>query len=125
MSSNIQTQSTLFSFDGQGRWLCNTLSEALWSAGIATDQAFGPPPPDARPFDVIVIGGGTFGSVLAQHLLFVDRTRSRRILVLEAGPHVLPEHVQNLPFLGYGLPDFVQPWQPRRPGGPNPTGLRM
>src|SRR5690349_8006693 len=96
MSSNIQTQATLFSFDGQGRWLCNTLSEALWSAGIATDPAFGSPPTDARPFDVIIVGGGTFGSVLGQHLLANDKTNSRRILVLDAGPYSLPEHEQNM-----------------------------
>ena len=111
MSSNIQTQNTLFSFDGQGRWLCNTLSEALWSAGIATDPAFGPPPPDARPFDVIVIGGGTFGSVFAQHLLASDKTNSRRILVLDAGLYSLPEHEQNLPFgASPPTPGFREPW---------------
>jgi hypothetical protein len=111
MSSNIQTQSTLFSFDGQGRWLCNTLSEALWSAGVATDPAFGPPPPDARPFDVVVIGGGTFGSVFAQHLLTNDKTNSRRILVLDAGPYSLPEHEQNMPFgVSPPTPGFREPW---------------
>src|ERR1041384_4139777 len=98
MSSNIQTPTTLFSFDGQGRWLCNMLSEALWSTGIATDPAFGAPPADARPFDAIVIGGGTFGAVFAQHLLANDKTGSRRILVLDAGPFAMPEHEQNLPF---------------------------
>jgi len=120
----LTAEFTTFTWDSLGRGLANTLDEALHSTGI-TVPGFGPPPPDARPFDVVVIGGGTFGSVLAQHLLFVDRTRSRRILVLEAGPHVLPEHVQNLPFLGYGLPDFVQPWEPSPPGGPNPSGLRI
>ena len=120
----LTAEFTTFTWDSLGRGLANTLDEGLHSAGISV-PGFGPPPPDARPFDVIIIGGGTFGSVLAQHLLVVDRTRSRRILVLEAGPHVLPEHVQNLPFLGYGLPDFVQPWEPSRPGGPNPAGLRM
>jgi len=53
-----------------------------------------------RDFDVIVIGGGTFGSVVAEHLFVADKTRSRRILVLEAGPFVLPEHFQNMPFRG-------------------------
>jgi len=119
----LTAEFTTFTLDNLGRGLGNTLDEALYSAGIGV-SGFGPPPADARPFDVIIIGGGTFGSVLAQHLLFVDHMRSRRILVLEAGPFVLPEHVQNLPFLGYGLPDFVQPWEPTR-GGPNPTGLRM
>jgi hypothetical protein len=56
-----------------------------------------------------VIGGGTFGAVIAEHLFVTDATRSRRILVLEAGPFVLPEHVQNMPFLG-GAPDMRVPW---------------
>jgi choline dehydrogenase-like flavoprotein len=60
-------------------------------------------------FDVIVIGGGTFGSVVAEHLFVTDNTRSRRILVLEAGPFVLPEHFQNMPFMG-GAPDMRVPW---------------
>ena len=58
---------------------------------------------------MIVIGGGTFGAVVAEHLLVTDRTRSRRILVLEGGPFVLPEHVQNMPFMG-GAPDLRVPW---------------
>ena len=29
--------------------------------------------------------------------------------MLEAGPFVLPEHVQNMPFLG-GAPDLRVPW---------------
>jgi hypothetical protein len=111
MSSNIQTSSTIFSFDGQGRWVCNTLSEALWSAGIATDPAFGAPPADARPFDVIIVGGGTFGSVFGQHLLASDKTNSRRILVLDAGPYSLPEHEQNMPFgASSPTPAFREPW---------------
>ena len=62
-----------------------------------------------RDFDTIVIGGGTFGCVVAEHLFIADTTRSRRILVLEAGPFVLPEHVQNMPFMG-GAPDMRVPW---------------
>jgi len=46
---------------------------------------------------------------MAESLLERDATRSHRILVLEAGPFVLPEHVQNLPYLG-GVPDFRRPW---------------
>ena len=72
-----------------------------------------------------MLGGGTFGSALAQHLLFVDRTQSRRILVLEAGPYILPEHQQNLPTPGFGLPALVQPWVPQPASGPNPVGLYM
>jgi len=85
-----------------GRFLCNTLQEA-------SDSAAQPVGGRRRDFDVIVIGGGTFGAVVAEHIVVTDRTRSRRILVLEAGPFVLPEHVQNMPFMG-GAPDLRVPW---------------
>ena len=55
---------------------------------------------DLRPFDFIIIGGSTFGCALAEHLWFRSAERGERILVLEAGPFALPEHVQNLPMLG-------------------------
>jgi choline dehydrogenase-like flavoprotein len=85
-----------------GRFLCNTLQEATDSAAVTVA---GRP----RGFDVIVIGGGTFGAVMASRLFLNDATHSRRILVLEAGPFTLPEHFQNMPFLG-GTPDFRVPW---------------
>jgi choline dehydrogenase-like flavoprotein len=66
------------------------LDEALASTDRTTHA-------DARPFDLIVLGGGSFGSVLASHLFANDVTHAHRILVLEGGPVVLPEHVQNLP----------------------------
>ncbi len=93
-------QTTDFSRDVLGRYVCNGLDEAMRSA----DRG---PRPDARPFDVIVIGGGTFGPALAQHLFAVDKARRHRILVLEAGPTVLAEHAQNLPMLGLGVADAV------------------
>ncbi len=98
----ITSESTTFTLDNMGRFLCNTLQEALDSAAQSVAGR-------RREFDVIVIGGGTFGSVVAEHLLATDATRSRRILVLEAGPFVLPEHAQNLPF-GGGAPDLRVPW---------------
>ena len=106
MARPLASESTSFTLDNMGRFLCNTLQEALDSATqtIAGRQ---------REFDVIVIGGGTFGAVIAEHLFVTDGkgdgTRSRRILVLEAGPFVLPEHMQNMPFLG-GAPDLRVPW---------------
>jgi choline dehydrogenase-like flavoprotein len=89
MSSPV-SQATDFSRDVLGRFICNGLDEALAS----TQRS------DARPFDLIVIGGGSFGSVLAQRLFTRDKSHAHRVLVLEGGPFVLSEHVQNYPMLG-------------------------
>lgn len=95
MATNPKPSITDFTRDVLGRYICNGLDEAKASADPAN--------PNARPFDVIVIGGGTFGSVFAQHLFFKDKQHRHRILVLEGGPFVLPEHVQNLPMLGLNV----------------------
>jgi choline dehydrogenase-like flavoprotein len=88
----LESEYTHFSRDTLGRWICNTLDEALGSTS-------------ERPYDVIIIGGGSFGAVFAQHLFERDRQTNRhRILVLEAGPFDLPEHVQNIALLGLGPP---------------------
>jgi 3-keto-disaccharide hydrolase/GMC oxidoreductase len=102
MAPLLASESTSFTLDNMGRFLCNTLPEALDSVGQVVGGR-------TRGFDTIVIGGGTFGCVVAEHLFIADTTRSRRILVLEAGPFVLPEHVQNMPFMG-GAPDMRVPW---------------
>src|SRR6266478_2614716 len=98
----LTAESTTFSLDNEGRFLCNTLQEARDS----TAQTVGG---RRRDFDTIIVGGGTFGCVVAEHLFIADKTRSRRMLVLEAGPFVLPEHMQNMPFMG-GAPDLRVPW---------------
>ena len=81
---------------------CSSFSEAVQSMKREAR-------PDARPFDIIVLGGGTFGAIVAQHLFDRDRKHSHRILVLEGGPFVLPDfvlpdYVQNLLMLGFKLP---------------------
>jgi choline dehydrogenase-like flavoprotein len=86
-----------FSIDVLGRFVCNGLDEALRN----TDTTLRP---DARPFDIIVVGAGSFGPVVAQHLFAVDRAHRHRVLVLEAGPVAVAEHVQNYPMLGLGVP---------------------
>ena len=98
----LQTETTSFTLDNMGRFLCNTLQEAIDSTKITVAGK-------SREFDAIVIGGGTFGAVAASRLLLNDDTHSRRILVLESGPFALPEHVQNMPFQG-GAPGFRAPW---------------
>ena len=69
MAPLLTSEPTSFTLDTMGRFLCNTLQEALDSAGttVAGKQ---------RGFDVIIIGGGTFGAVMAQALLSRDQTRS-------------------------------------------------
>jgi choline dehydrogenase-like flavoprotein len=88
---------TDFTRDVIGRYVCNGLDEALRSTDTISS-------PDARPFSIIIIGGGSFGLVAAQHLFFKDKQHRHRILILEAGRILLPEHVQNLPMFGLGVP---------------------
>ncbi len=97
----LTTEYTTFTRDVLGRYICNTFDEMIVTIDANARATAGlPPRGDLRPFDFIVIGGGTFGSALAEHLWFRSTNSSARILVLDAGPFVLPEHVQNLPVLG-------------------------
>src|SRR5260370_27839051 len=92
----IPTPETIFTRDILGNYVCNTFAEAMTSG----------------PFDVIIIGGGTFGLTLAQDLFFRSqrfglgsvpqdtlKPSNYRILVLEGGPFTIPEHTQDLPNL--------------------------
>jgi len=106
MATSPTPQYTNFSKDVLGRYVCNGFDEATRSTSER---------PDARPFDIIIIGGGAFGGALAQHLLYSDKLHNHRILVLEAGPFVFPEHAQNLPNIGVVAPPpvTVDPGVPR------------
>jgi choline dehydrogenase-like flavoprotein len=108
MATTKNSQETDFTKDVLGRYICNGLDEALNSTNKNGQRPNGSPQNDARPFDTIVIGGGSFGPVFAQHLFAQDKTRSHRILILEAGPLVLTEHVQNMPILGLNPPGPVE-----------------
>ncbi len=90
MTTTATPQRTDFSLDVVGRYICNGWDEAVASQD-ATQFA------GARPFDLIVIGGGSFGAAFASHAFHSDREHRHRTLVLEAGPFVFAEHVQNLP----------------------------
>src|SRR6266511_4131578 len=118
----LLTERTTFTLDVLGRYTANTWQEVIDSQNQALD-------PHARPFDVFIIGGGTFGPALASRLFSNDHTRARRILLIEAGPLALPEHVQNLPSLGtdevWGVPwNSDSPLPPDRSSGPQRLHLR-
>ncbi len=98
------TESTHFTRDAQGRYICNTFDEAVESTK-KTERVDGQHRPDARPFDIVIIGGGTFGAVEAHKLFSNDKLRRHRILVLEGGPFLVPEHTQNMPDIGLGNGD--------------------
>jgi choline dehydrogenase-like flavoprotein len=110
MASSKTAQLTDFSADVLGRYMCNGFDEAMHSVDKNGQRPDGSPQSDARPFNAIIIGGGSFGGVLAQHLLYADETNSYRILVLEAGRHSLPEHFQNLPLQRQPTEMWGLPW---------------
>ena len=89
------TERTSFTKDVQGRYLCNDITEAnAWKSS------------GGRPFDVIVVGGGTFGAAIAEHIWFRQKQSGGglRTLVIEAGLFTVPEHVQNTGIQGFADP---------------------
>ncbi|MDT4737246.1 family 16 glycoside hydrolase [Bradyrhizobium sp. WYCCWR 12699] len=117
MNIGSASQPTDFALDVLGRYVCNTFDEALANSdpayrANARDIKGNPLPArgDMRPFDFVVIGGGTFGSAVAEHLRFRSSGRSERILVLEAGPILLAEHMQNLPSINLGREVWGLSW---------------
>src|SRR3954462_3853504 len=91
----MATDTTTFTKDVQGRYLCNSYFEAeAWRRE------------GGRPFDIIVIGGGNFRAAIAPHLRFSQTQAGGglRTLVVEAGLFTLPEHVQNTGILGLADP---------------------
>jgi len=110
-------QLTDFTLDILGRYMCNGFDEAMHSTDKNGRRPNGSPQSDARPFNAIIVGGGSFGGILAQHLLYADVTNSYRILVLEAGRQSLPEHFQNLPLQRQPTEGWGVPWETSVAGG--------
>src|SRR2546421_10974039 len=79
----VEVQDTAFSIDVQGRYICSTWDEAVNNGGV--------------PFDAVVIGAGMFGAYCAEKIY---RNSGLRVLVLDAGPYLVSEHVQNLARIG-------------------------
>lgn len=93
VSSQTLVQSTTLSLDVLGRNVCNTWAEAVDNGG--------------PPFTVVIIGSGAYGSYLAAKV--VQRHPAARVLVVEAGPFLVPEHVQNLGNLGLNVASPIPP----------------
>jgi Domain of Unknown Function (DUF1080)/GMC oxidoreductase len=81
--SPVTVQDTTLSVDVLGRFICSTWDEATNNGGVQ--------------FDAIVIGSGMFGAYCAEKIY---RNTNLRVLVLEAGPFLVSEHVQNLSRIG-------------------------
>lgn len=91
-AGTVTVQDTTLALDAVSRYVCNTWGEATGNGGPA--------------FNAIVVGSGMYGSAVATKLF---RLTGRRILVLEAGAFLLPEHVQNMVRLGFGVPGAIPP----------------
>ncbi len=80
----VQVQDTEFLVDVLGRYVCSTWDDATNNGGVA--------------FDAIVIGAGMFGAYCAEKIY--RHGPNLRVLVLDAGPLLVTEHVQNLARIG-------------------------
>lgn len=98
----VEPEFTTFSRDVFGRFSSNT-----WEAATK----------DPEGIDVVVLGSGMYGGYCASKTFELSRLRfgdlagagqnpdrrALRVLVLEAGPFLIPEHGQNIP--NFGLND--------------------
>ena len=88
-------QRTTLGLDVLGRYVCNTWDEA--TAG------------GTRHFDAVVIGAGMFGGYCAEKIFRFGGANNLKVLVLDAGPFLVPTHLQNLPNLSLYAPDPLLP----------------
>jgi len=88
-------QRTTLGLDVLSRFVCNTWEEATANG--------------TRHFDAVVIGAGMFGGYCAEKIYEFGEENGLKILVLEAGPFLIPTHVQNLPNIGLNVPDPLFP----------------
>jgi choline dehydrogenase-like flavoprotein len=90
---DVDVQDTAFSTDAVGRYLCSSWEEATENGG--------------PPFSAVIVGAGAYGAYLAAKL---SRARpAARILLLDRGGFLVPEHVQNLGPVGLEIPAPMTP----------------
>jgi GMC oxidoreductase len=88
-------QRTTLGLDVLSRFVCNTWEEATANG--------------TRHFDAVVIGAGMFGGYCADKIYELGEGDGLKVLVLDAGPFLIPTHVQNLPSIGLNVPDPLFP----------------
>lgn len=88
----VLVQNTTLGLDALSRYTCSTWQEATNNGG--------------PPFGAIVVGAGMYGAAVALKLY---RLTGRRILLLEAGSSLIPEHVQNLAQIDFNVPPAIPP----------------
>jgi NAD(P)-binding Rossmann-like domain len=83
-NQRVPVQDTEFLVDVLGRYVCSTWDDATNNGGVG--------------FDAIIIGAGMFGAYCAEKIY--RHGANLRVLVLDAGPLLVTEHVQNLSRIG-------------------------
>src|SRR5215203_1754092 len=92
---SVEVQRTTFSLDALGRYVCSQWDEAVANGGPS--------------FDAVVIGAGMYGAYCAEKIYRLGQGNARRVLLLEAGPFLVSEHVQNLARIGLNVPPPIPP----------------
>jgi hypothetical protein len=88
-------QRTTLGLDALGRFICNTWDEATANG--------------TRAFDAVVLGAGMFGGYCADKIYRFGAANNLKVLVLDAGPFLIPTHAQNLPAAGLNVPSPLYP----------------
>ncbi|MGL4966998.1 MAG: GMC oxidoreductase [Inquilinus sp.] len=96
-AGTVDVQRTTLSIDALGRYICSTWAEATQNGG--------------RPFDAVVVGSGMYGAYCAEKIWRFGAAKGLRVLVLEAGPFLISEHVQNIADIGLNVPSALDPAQ--------------
>lgn len=91
--NQVLVQETEFSTDGLGRLVCSTWDEAVNNGG--------------PPFSAVVIGAGAYGAYLAAKIR--QEHGGAKVLLLDAGSFLVPEHVQNVGRIGIDVPGALAP----------------
>ena len=89
----IPVQTTTFSIDALGRYVCSTWDEATGNGGA--------------PFSAVVVGAGMYGAYCAAKIF--RRHPGKRVLLLDAGRFLVTEHVQNLARIGLNVASPIDP----------------